>query len=43
VVDGLRMTLFGVAGLPVRLCIGVLALFAVVCTWFGVRSFRKVA
>lgn len=41
-VDGLRTALFGVAGLPVWLCIGVLALFAAVCSWFGVRSFRKV-
>lgn len=43
VVEGLRVTLFGVAGLPLWLCILVLAFCAVICTWFGVRSFRKVA
>jgi ABC-2 type transport system permease protein len=41
-VDGLRQTLFGGGSLPVLLSIAVLALFAVVLQWYGVKSFRKV-
>lgn len=40
VVDGLRHTLYGVGELPVWLSLLVLAAFAALCTWFGVRSFR---
>ncbi len=41
-VDGLRQTLFGGGSLPVLLSIAVLALFAVLLQWYGVKSFRKV-
>jgi ABC-2 type transport system permease protein len=40
VVDGLRHTLYGVGELPVWISLLVLAAFAALCTWFGVRSFR---
>lgn len=40
-VDALRHTLFGAGVLPLWLSLVVLLLFAVVCNWFGVRSFRR--
>ncbi len=39
-VDGLRRTLYGTGELPVWLSVGVLVAFAVLCIWFGLRSFR---
>ena len=42
VVDGLRRTLFGAGTLPLALDFVVLTLSPALCTWFGVRSFRKV-
>lgn len=41
VVDGLRQSLFGVGDLPAGLNFGVLIAFAVLCSWFGLRSFRR--
>ena len=41
-VDGLRMTLFGGGDLPLALSLAVLAVFAVIFQWYGVRSFGKV-
>lgn len=41
-VDGMRQTLFGIGSIPPMLCLAVLALFALGCTWFGLRSFRRV-
>jgi ABC-2 type transport system permease protein len=41
VVDGLRQSLFGAGDLPALLNFAVLAAFAVLCSWFGLRSFRR--
>jgi ABC-2 type transport system permease protein len=41
-VDGLRHALFSNGTLPIALDIGVLALFALVCNWYGLRSFRAI-
>lgn len=41
VVDGLRQSLFGVGDLPALLNFAVLIAFAVLCSWFGLRSFRR--
>ncbi|HXF62483.1 MAG TPA: ABC transporter permease [Caldilineaceae bacterium] len=41
VVDGLRASLFGAGSLPPWLNLAVLALFVVLCTRFGLRSFRR--
>jgi ABC-type multidrug transport system permease subunit len=41
VVDGLRQSLFGVGDLPAWLNFAVLIAFAVLCSWFGLRSFRR--
>jgi ABC-2 type transport system permease protein len=41
VVDGLRQSLFGMGGLPAWLNFAVLVAFAVLCSWFGLRSFRR--
>ena len=41
-VDGLRQTLFGAGTLPLALCFVVLTLYALLCLWFGVRSFRRI-
>jgi ABC-2 type transport system permease protein len=41
VVDGMRTTLFGVNELPLWLSLLVLAAFAALCLWFGVKSFRR--
>lgn len=41
VVDGLRQMLFGGGSLPFWLDVAVLAAWAMLLTWFGVRSFRK--
>jgi len=40
-VEGIRGALFGSATLNLWLCLAILAGFAVVCTWFGLRSFRR--
>jgi hypothetical protein len=40
-VDGLRQSLFGVGALPSWLNFAVLIAFAVLCNWFGLRSFRR--
>ena len=40
-VDGMRQTLFGGGDLPLALSLALLAVFAVVFQWYGVRSFRK--
>ncbi len=40
-VDGMRQALFGLGSIPIWLCLAVLCLFAVVCTWFGLRSFQR--
>ena len=42
VVDGLRQTLFANGSLPLLLSVVVLALFAVLFQWYGVRSFRSI-
>ena len=42
VVDGLRHSLFSNGTLPVPLDLGVLVLFAVICNWYGVRSFQAI-
>ncbi|MCB0137895.1 MAG: ABC transporter permease, partial [Caldilineaceae bacterium] len=39
--EGMRGALFGAAELNLWLCLAVLAGFAVLCTWFGLRSFRR--
>lgn len=41
VVDGLRQSLFGVGDMPIWLNLAVLTLFVVLCSWFGLRSFRR--
>jgi ABC-2 type transport system permease protein len=41
VVDGLRQSLFGVGDLPALLNFAVLVAFALLCSWFGLRSFRR--
>jgi ABC-2 type transport system permease protein len=41
VVDGLRASLFGDGVLPAWLNLAVLVAFAALCTWFGLRSFRR--
>ena len=41
VVDGLRQSLFGVGDLPALLNFAVLIAFAVLCSWFGLRSVRR--
>lgn len=40
-VDGIRHTLYGVGELPVWLSLIVLAGFVALCSWFGLRSFKK--
>jgi ABC-2 type transport system permease protein len=40
-VDGLRRSLFGVGDLPPLLNVAVLMVFAALCSWFGLRSFRR--
>ncbi len=42
-VDGLRHTLFGGGTMPLLLGAAVLAVFAVVCNWFGLWAFRRIA
>ncbi len=42
VVDGLRQTLFNNGSLPLLLSIVVLAAFAVICQWYGLKSFRRI-
>lgn len=42
VVDGLRQTLFANGALPLALSIAVLAAFAVLCQWYGLKSFRRI-
>ncbi|MBE2240612.1 MAG: ABC transporter permease [Caldilineaceae bacterium] len=41
-VEGMRATLFGGGSLNLGLCFAVLTIFAMLCTWFGVRTFRRV-
>lgn len=41
VVDGLRQSLFGVGVLPAWLNFTVLIAFAALCSWFGLRTFRR--
>jgi ABC-2 type transport system permease protein len=41
VVDGLRHTLFGNGELPLAISLIVLGIFAWLCNWFGLRSFRR--
>jgi ABC-2 type transport system permease protein len=41
VVDGLRQSLFGAGELPMWLNFGVLIIFSVLCSWFALRSFRR--
>lgn len=41
VVDGLRQSLFGVGDLPAWLNLAVLIAFAALCSWFGLRTFRR--
>ena len=41
-VDGLRGALFSAGTLPLWLNLGVLAAFVVLCSWFGLRSFRHI-
>jgi ABC-2 type transport system permease protein len=40
-VDGLRQSLFGAGNLPVWLNFAVLIAFAALCSWFGLRTFRR--
>jgi ABC-2 type transport system permease protein len=40
-VDGLRQSLFGVGDLPAWLNFAVLIAFAALCSWFGLRTFRR--
>ncbi len=42
VVDGLRQTLFDNGELPLGLSLVVLTLFAILCNWYGLRSFRRI-
>ena len=42
VVDGLRQTLFANGALPVVLSMAVLTVFAVVCQWYGLKSFQRI-
>lgn len=41
-VDGMRQMLFGLGAIPIVFSLTVLIVFAVVCNWFGLRSFRHV-
>jgi ABC-2 type transport system permease protein len=41
-VDGLRQTLFANGSLPMALNLVVLLFFAILCNWYGLRSFRTV-
>lgn len=42
VVDGLRQTLFANGSLPLALSLAVLTLFAVLCQWYGLKSFQRI-
>jgi ABC-2 type transport system permease protein len=42
VVDAMRQTLFGAGTIPLWLCAAVLAIYTVLGSWYGVKSFRKV-
>ncbi len=42
VVDGLRHTLFQNGSLPIPLSLAVLLAFAVLCNWYGLRSFKGI-
>jgi ABC-2 type transport system permease protein len=42
VVDGLRQTLFGNGELPLALSLVFLTAFAILCNWYGLRSFRRI-
>jgi len=41
-VEGMRATLFGSGSLHLWLCVAVLTLFALLSTWFSVRTFKRV-
>lgn len=40
-VDGMRGALFGFGSIPQLVCLAVLAVFALACGWYGVRSFQR--
>lgn len=40
-VEGMRAAIFGSSSLHLALCLAVLSIFAVVCTWFSVRTFQR--
>ncbi len=40
VVDGMRTSLYGLSSIPYWISFLVLSAFAIVCTWYGLRSFR---
>jgi len=41
-VAGMRWGLYDMGSIPIVLCLVVLILFAVLCSWYGLRSFRSV-
>jgi ABC-2 type transport system permease protein len=41
-VEGMRAAIFGSSSLHPALCLAVLSVFAVLCTWFSVRTFQHV-
>jgi hypothetical protein len=41
-VDALRHTLFANGSLPMSLSAAVLLVFALLCNWYGLRSFRAI-
>lgn len=41
-VDGIRQALFGVGEIPHLINVSVLVFFVVLCSWFGLRSFRDI-
>ncbi len=41
VVDGMRASLYGLNSIPYWISLVVLGVFAVLCTWYGLRSFRQ--
>lgn len=41
-VDGMRQTLFGFGSIPLVISLLVLVGFAILCSWYGLRSFQRV-
>ena len=41
-VAGMRWGLYAMGSVPIMLCVAVLLIFAVLCSWYGLRSFRSV-